>query len=248
MKTKLLNITLDLFDSEKDVLDSLKKDMDKSGTIELFFVNAHCFNVAQKNKKYFDILNSCNYLLNDGIGIKIASLIEGLKIKKNLNGTDFIPELANWASQNDYSIYLLGGSEGVAQKAAQKLKEKYKNLKIVGFHNGYDIDENVIEEINSCCVDILIAGMGVPKQEIWIRENSSKMPGVKLFVGGGAILDFLSERIKRAPMIFRKFGFEWLYRLMLEPARLWRRYVIGNFLFFYYVFILKCGFKTAGME
>lgn len=248
MKSKLLNINIDLFDDEKEVLALLSKDIDSGRSIELFFLNAHCFNLAQKDREYFDILNSCDYLLNDGIGIKIASKIEKLVLKKNLNGTDFIPEIAEMAAKKGYKIFLLGAKDGIAEEAAVKLKEKFEGLQIAGVHSGYGLDESVLEMINNSKPDILIAGMGVPMQEKWIRENKSKLGSVKLFVGGGAILDFLSQRIRRAPLLMRKIGLEWLFRLCLEPGRLWRRYLVGNFLFFYYILVLKLGFKTWSMR
>lgn len=248
MKSRLLNIDIDLFDDEKEVLALLSKDIDSGRSIELFFLNAHCFNLAQKDREYFDILNSCDYLLNDGIGIKIASKIEKLVLKKNLNGTDFIPEIAEMAAKKGYKIFLLGAKDGIAEEAAVKLKEKFEGLQIAGVHSGYGLDESVLEMINNSKADILIAGMGVPMQEKWIRENKSKLGSVKLFVGGGAILDFLSQRIRRAPLLMRKIGLEWLFRLCLEPGRLWRRYLVGNFLFFYYILVLKLGFKTWSMR
>lgn len=248
MKSRLLNIDIDLFDDEKEVLALLSKDIDSGRSIELFFLNAHCFNLAQKDREYFDILNSCDYLLNDGIGIKIASKIEKLVLKKNLNGTDFIPEIAEMASKKGYKIFLLGAKDGIAEEAAVKLKEKFEGLQIAGVHSGYGLDDSVLELINNSKADILIAGMGVPMQEKWIRENKSKLGSVKLFVGGGAILDFLSQRIRRAPLFMRKFGLEWVFRLCLEPGRLWRRYLVGNFLFFYYILVLKLGFKTWSMR
>ena len=248
MKSRLLNIDIDLFDDEKEVLALLSKDIDSGRSIELFFLNAHCFNLAQKDREYFDILNSCDYLLNDGIGIKIASKIEKLVLKKNLNGTDFIPEIAEMAAKKGYKIFLLGAKDGIAEEAAVKLKEKFEGLQIAGVHSGYGLDESVLELINNSKADILIAGMGVPMQEKWIRENKSKLGSVKLFVGGGAILDFLSQRIRRAPLFMRKFGLEWVFRLCLEPGRLWRRYLVGNFLFFYYILVLKLGFKTWSMR
>ena len=248
MKSRLLNIDIDLFDDEEEVLALLSKDIDSGRSVELFFLNAHCFNLAQKDREYFEILNSCDYLLNDGIGIKIASKIEKLVLKKNLNGTDFIPEIAEMAAKKGYKIFLLGAKDGIAEEAAVKLKEKFEGLQIAGVHSGYGLDESVLEMINNSKADILIAGMGVPMQEKWIRENKSKLGSVKLFVGGGAILDFLSQRIRRAPLFMRKFGLEWVFRLCLEPGRLWRRYLVGNFLFFYYILVLKLGFKTWSMR
>lgn len=248
MKSKLLNINIDLFDIEEDILCLLSKDINLGKNVELFFLNAHCFNIAQTDREYFDILNTCDYLLNDGIGIKIASKIEKLVLKKNMNGTDFIPKIVEMASKKGYKLFLLGSKEGIAELAADKLREKFEGIQIVGTHSGYGLDDSTIDIINNSNADILIVGMGVPMQEKWIRDNKSKLCSVKLFVGGGAILDFLSQKIRRAPLFMRKFGLEWVFRLCLEPYRLWRRYLVGNFLFFYYIFVLKLGFKTWSMR
>lgn len=246
MKSRLLNINIDLFD-EESFLTQLEKDLSNKKT-EVFFLNAHCFNLAQQDEKYLEVINSCDYLLNDGIGIKLASLFDGVKIKQNLNGTDLIPKIIALAAKKKQKVFLLGAEEGVAKLAAENLLKNNQGLEIAGVHNGYEFGDDLLKEIDDSRAEILLVAMGVPTQEIWIRENKDKLKNVKLFVAGGAILDFLSGRIKRAPVLLRKMSLEWVFRLILEPARLWKRYIIGNILFFYYVFALKIWCEKAVTE
>ena len=117
----------------------------------------------------------------------------------------------------------------------------------MGIYHGFfsSTEENmIIEEINSRKVDVLIVGMGVPKQELWITAIKDKLETAKLCVAGGAIIDFIAGNVTRAPKWMRVMQIEWLYRLFLEPKRLWRRYLIGNIKFLYYV-IFKC-IRTVG--
>ncbi|MBV4432328.1 WecB/TagA/CpsF family glycosyltransferase [Clostridium tyrobutyricum] len=208
----------------------------------IFFINAHCFNVAQQNKKYLDIINKSDLLLNDGIGIELACKINGIKVLENMNGTDFIPRLLNLASIKNKKVYLLGAKEYVVNKAKINIVNKFHNINVVGQHSGYFDNkekELIIDEINDKNVDILILGMGVPMQEIWIEKNKKKLKTVRICIAGGAIIDFLSGTVNRAPMIMRKLKLEWIYRLINEPKRLWRRYLIGNFIFIYYIIKYK---------
>lgn len=235
MKTRFIDIDINLI-HRKDVLNKCKEYLNGNRVRTIYFLNAHCYNVSQKNKEYKDVINRSNLLLNDGIGVKIGLAMNRLREKENLNGTDLIPEIIELANKTNKNIFLLGGKPGVAEKAAVNLMKKYDECNIVGFNDGYFYDdEKIINDIVSKKTDILIVGMGVPIQELWIDKNKDKLKGVKIAIAGGAILDFMSENIRRAPKIVRKFKLEWVYRLINEPKRLFRRYLIGNFEFLYYM-------------
>jgi N-acetylglucosaminyldiphosphoundecaprenol N-acetyl-beta-D-mannosaminyltransferase len=237
MRQKYFNINLDVLDKTEAldlVVDSLKGEKCSS----LFFVNAHCFNVAQRDNDYRKILNESDFILNDGIGLKLGSYLANVKFKDNLNGTDFIPEVIRLADTYAKSIYLIGCIDGVARNAKSVLEKNFKNIKIVGSRHGYitenDNDE-IINEINLLKPEILLVGMGVPKQEKWIWNIKDRLDTVKLCIAGGAIIDFIAGNVKRAPTWMRNNNIEWLYRLYVEPQRMWKRYLVGNVLFFYYV-------------
>ena len=246
MEKKFLNLKIDIL-NKKEALAKCDDYFNSNTFNRIFFLNAHCCNIAMKNKKYRDAINKCDLVLNDGIGVKFGLSIFGIREKENMNGTDLIPEIINLAVKLDKNIYLLGGKKGVVEKVENKLRQKYPNINIVGKHDGYFNSEKcelIIDEINNKNVDLLIVGMGVPYQELWITENIDKFKYVKIGVAGGAILDFLSENIKRAPFLMRYLKLEWMYRLFLEPRRLWRRYIIGNFQFLYYVIKERLNFRN----
>jgi N-acetylglucosaminyldiphosphoundecaprenol N-acetyl-beta-D-mannosaminyltransferase len=241
LKKKFFNLHLDVLTTEQ-VLNLTRNFLNSSSTHTIFFLNAHCFNLAQKNPSYYQSLNKTDLLLNDGIGIKLASLFTNVKIKENLNGTDLIPIILSIAAANGNNVFFLGGQEGVAELAARNAMNKISGLNVTGYHSGFfnKTDEpELIQKINNSNAEILVLGMGVPKQEIWAFQNQDLLKATKIIIAGGAILDFLSENIKRAPRWVRKINMEWLFRLYLEPKRMWKRYVIGNIVFFYHVISLK---------
>jgi len=206
----------------------------------IFFINAHCFNIAQKNETYKNILNETDLLLNDGIGIRMGAMFKGISIKENMNGTDFIPRLLELASNLNKNVYLLGGEEGIAQKAAHKLKQRFPQISIVGTRNGFfDFyeDQHIIADIIDKKTELLVVAMGVPRQELWLNKNKEKLAGVQISIAGGAILDFISEKVNRAPLWMRKTGTEWVFRFLQEPTRLFKRYFVGIPVF--YINLLK---------
>jgi N-acetylglucosaminyldiphosphoundecaprenol N-acetyl-beta-D-mannosaminyltransferase len=235
MRKSYFNVLLDVVDKE----NALKMcDNALRGKIcqSLFFVNAHCYNIAQKDTAYRKALNAADLIFNDGIGLKIGSALAKIKFKDNLNGTDLIPEFIKSCVQLSKKIYLLGGKDDIAMKAKLALEKRYGNISIVGIHNGYFSDEEerqIINDLNSKNVDVLIVGMGVPKQELWITRIKGQLTSVKICIAGGAIIDFIAGNVTRAPNWMRKMQIEWFYRLLLEPKRLWKRYLIGNVQFFY---------------
>jgi len=240
MKKTFFNVQIHAFTRE-DVFNKCDTFLQNKRPHTLYFLNAHCFNIAQKNPHYYKALEEADLLLNDGIGLKIASYFSKVRFKENLNGTDLIPQILTFAAQKGKSIYFLGSKPGIAEKAAQVAREKTKQLKIAGFSSGYfnkSDEPKIIESINTSGADILVLGMGVPRQELWAHENKKQFTNVKLIIAGGAILDFISGEVSRAPKWMRKAGMEWIYRLLLEPKRMWKRYVAGNFIFFYHVLAL----------
>lgn len=240
-KHDFYNVKLDIT-SKALVLERCKHFFNSDASHTIFFLNAHCFNISQQNSEYHNVINKSDLLLNDGIGIRLASLFANIRIGENLNGTDLIPEILSLASIEGKKIYFLGGVEGVAEKAAVRIKRIIPGIQITGYRSGYFKDheeENLIEEINYSGAEILILGMGVPKQELWAFRNRKYLTNTKIIIAGGAILDFISGQVSRAPGWIRRIHMEWLYRLVKEPKRMWKRYIIGNFLFFFYLIKFK---------
>ncbi|WP_462406326.1 WecB/TagA/CpsF family glycosyltransferase [Gracilibacillus sp. Marseille-QA3620] len=235
-KSQLGNVAMDVV-SGAEGLASLQQSLVNRKKTAVYFLNAHCYNIAQKDEEYRNVINMADLLLNDGVGIKMGARLFGVQLKENLNGTDFIPELLQLAAEKGFTAYLLGAGPGVAGKAAEHLQRAIPGLRIVGYRSGYfskEENDAVVHEINRLKPDILIVGRGVPIQEKWISDNKESL-NATIILGVGAYIDFASGRIPRAPQIIRKLRLEWVYRLLLEPKRMWRRYLVGNFQFFYYV-------------
>jgi N-acetylglucosaminyldiphosphoundecaprenol N-acetyl-beta-D-mannosaminyltransferase len=201
-------------------------------------LNAHCFNIAQKDTEYKDALEGCTFLLNDGVGISIAGKLVGVDFKENLNGTDLIPELIDFFASNGMTIFCFGAREDVIEKAVRNIEADYPDLSVVGYTDGYVEDPaSIVDQINLSQADVVILGLGVPRQELWVARHGNQLKSVKVSVSGGAIFDFLSGNVMRAPRVIRRIRLEWLFRLIQEPRRLFSRYVFGIFLFFYYVVV-----------
>ncbi|MET0356726.1 MAG: WecB/TagA/CpsF family glycosyltransferase [Cellvibrio sp.] len=215
-----------------DVLGKkLEHAIDGNYQLSLFFANTN-FVVKCQDIRQSIIQSNC-VITNDGVGLDIASLLlHRKKFPENLCGTDFVPQFLI-SIKDKARVYLLGAKPGIAERAAQNMRE-HLNINVVGTRDGYaqmqDIDK-VIADINTSKANIVIVAMGNPLQEKWILDHQHKIDA-NVFMGVGALIDFLAGDKPRAPAIVRKLRLEWFYRLCLEPARLLRRYTldIGIFL------------------
>lgn len=194
------------------------------------FANANALWLASRDPAYQAVLRRVALILNDGIGLSLAARMQGRAFPANLNGTDFTPRLLALAAERGWRVFLLGAAPGVAEKAAAALAASVPGLQIVGTHTGFIAPEGlpgVIAQIRSARTDLLIVGMGNPTQENWLDRNLAET-GARLGVGVGAFIDFSAGVVTRAPGFVRRLRMEWLYRMFLEPRRLWRRYVVGG--------------------
>lgn len=228
---KLLDVKCDNIGKEEAIGVILLK-LKQAESLSVFFVNADCLYKSFYDAEYRNILNSADLVLPDGIGLKIAAKIFGETIPENLVGTDFAPALMERLAGHGYKVFFLGGAEGVARKAAENISGRIPEIKIAGAHSGYFMDNgDVINKINMSGADLLFVGMGVPLQEKWISGNRDRLRP-KICLGVGAFFDVLSGRIPRAPLWMRRICLEWLWRLLMEPGRLWRRYLVDGVQFF----------------
>lgn len=223
----MTNRTLD------DALDQILETCRAGRKERLAFVNPDCINISLRNPDYRRILEANDHIFPDGIGLQIACKMLRLQMKDNLNGTDLFPALCERIHGEETGIYLLGAAPGVVDAMVANLLEKWPDLNICGYRHGFiepDELDGVIQAINDSGANLLFVAMGVPRQETWIDSHWSRLD-VNMAMGVGGLFDFMSGRIPRAPIWMRELGMEWLYRLIQEPRRLWKRYVIGNVVF-----------------
>jgi exopolysaccharide biosynthesis WecB/TagA/CpsF family protein len=193
------------------------------------FLNAHSANIANRDHEYRSALSEC-VVLPDGIGVDLASLMTyGRMFPSNLAGTDFVPALLDTAAPA-MRVGLIGGAPGVATRAAETLAKFSDRHTYFAISDGYfkadDLDR-ILSGLAEIRPDILLVGMGVPLQEKFITQNLT-VEHCTLAIGVGALLNFQTGIERRAPVVWRRLRMEWLYRLLEDPRRLWRRYVIGN--------------------
>lgn len=210
-------------------------------------VNIQAINLAFKYSWFRDFLNNSDVVFCDGFGVKVAARVLGFHIPERITYAEWTWDLAELCAFNHFSLFFLGGKDGIAFQAAQNLKKHYHNLLIAGLHHGYfnkssghPENEAVIAAINAAKPDILLVGFGMPIQEQWIQENFDRLD-VKVFMPVGAAFDYVSGSVRRAPRWMTDHGLEWLGRLIIEPRRLWKRYIIGIPLFFWRVLMQKIG-------
>lgn len=218
-----------------EAVEQIVARTDRSATSQVAFVNADCVNLSFKDAAYRQSLQrDADLVLADGIGVKLAGDLMRLPIKQNVNGTDLFPRLCEQLADAGKSLYLLGAQPGVADEVAAWARGQYPTLKIAGAQHGYfdpSDEPAVLERIRRSGASVLLVAFGAPRQDRWIAENRHALAGVPVAIGVGGLFDFFSGRKPRAPLWMREMGLEWAFRLGLEPARLWKRYVVGNGIF-----------------
>lgn len=199
----------------------------------IHFVNAHCMNISTKDALYKEILQQANIIFADGSGINMAAKKFGIQLADNVNGTDMFPLLCKQFAASGKKLYLLGAAPGIAEKTGLWANEYAQKQVVAGWRDGFfTVDETpaVIADIIASKADLLLVAMGVPKQEHWIHTWHSQL-SIPLAMGVGGLFDFYSGNIPRAPKWMRKMGIEWVWRLLMEPGRMWKRYIVGNIAF-----------------
>lgn len=177
---------------------------------------------AYRDDKLQTHLNEGSLVIPDGIGVVIGSRIIRKPLKERVAGYDFIQNMFDYLKDTDKTVYFYGAKPGVAEKAAKEMMAKYHGLKVVGTCDGYEKDNNkILQDIIEKSPDMLLVGLGAPKQECWICDNKSVLP-CRMYVGVGGSFDGMAGLVKRAPEIFIKLNLEWFYRLMKQPSR-WKR-------------------------
>lgn len=214
--------------------EELGRLIDAGAHAEVLHVNVHGLNLAAENSWMRSYLNQAEIVFCDGAGVILGARLLGEHIPERITYADWMWQLAEFASSRGYSLYFLGAKPGVAQAAADRMVARFPDLRIAGIRNGYfekndghPDNEAVLRDINHTRPNILVVGMGMPLQEQWLRDNWARIDA-NIALTGGAVFDYISGELQRAPTWMTNNGLEWLGRLLIEPNRLWHRYVVGN--------------------
>ncbi|WP_304317761.1 WecB/TagA/CpsF family glycosyltransferase [Phocaeicola plebeius] len=196
----------------------------------------------QKDKEFYEVYKKAEWVICDSKILYMLSKLLKTPLPEAIPGSSFFTAFYEY-HQNDPNckIFLLGAAEGIAIKAMERINQKVGRNIVVGAHSpSYGFEkkpeecEKLVHIINESGANVLLVGVGAPKQEKWIMKYRNEMPGIDIFMGLGATIDFEAGTLKRAPIFWQKIGMEWLYRCLKEPKRLFKRYFIDDMQFFYY--------------
>ena len=231
---RILNINI-LSITQDELLKNLKKGV-------LITPNIDHLVKLQKDKEFYDVYQQAEWVVCDSKILYLLSKLLKHPLPQAIPGSSFFTAFYQYHKDDpDCKIFLLGAKEGVAAKAMQEINKSVGRNIVVGAHSpSYGFEKNeeecrkLVDIVNRSGANVLLVGVGAPKQEKWIAQYRSQMPGVDIFMGLGATIDFEAKTLKRAPVFWQKIGMEWLYRCLKEPKRLFKRYFVDDMTFFYY--------------
>jgi N-acetylglucosaminyldiphosphoundecaprenol N-acetyl-beta-D-mannosaminyltransferase len=216
--------------NEDETIEKIDGLIAQDGAHYLTVVNAAKVVAATGDQELKKILLNADLVTADGMSVVWASRLLGQALKERVTGIDLFARLVQYAATRGLSVYFLGATEAAVKKVVEVLQTQYPALRVAGFRNGYFSESDnqaIVETIKSSHADLLFVGMGSPKQEKWIAEHVAKT-GARFAMGVGGSFDHVSGLVRRAPLWMQRLGLEWLHRLILEPRRMWRRYLVGN--------------------
>ena len=214
--------------TQDDAVERVARSVACSSADIFAFCNAHTVNTGYSSAEFVSAVDQAT-LFNDGVGVDLAGkILYGQSFPANLNGTDLTPRILDGLPPGT-RIFLVGSAPGVALIAQQMLSALHPKLRFVGAEDGFfsmDAEPELAHKIVATGAQLVLIGMGQPRQELWAARNRNSIGAVLLCVG--AFLDFTAGEVRRAPSWIRRFRLEWVFRLAHEPRRLMRRYLIGN--------------------
>ena len=228
-RVPILNTYIDALTME-ETISEVEKIIARGVPTQHVVINANKVNLMNEDPELKRIVNECPLINADGISILWAAKVLGLPIKERVTGIDLFLNLVKVASEKGYKIYLFGAKEEVVRKVKKVFEEEYPTLQIVGYRNGYFTEEDepeIVKNMAESGADMMFVAFSSPKKEYWINKYIDQL-NIPFVMGVGGSFDVVAGVTERAPKWVQIRGFEWLYRLVQEPRRMWRRYVIGN--------------------
>ena len=220
------NVTMD------EALDRVLGMLEKSGPAKIYTPNSEIIMAANRDPGLREILNDSDLLVADGAGVVLASRIINNSLKQKVSGFDLVKRILINTDRRPVSFFIFGGKPGVAEKAAINILSEFPRADIKDYQSGYftpEEEDGIIRKINNSKAEVLLVGLGAPKQEKWIHENASRL-NCKIAIGVGGSIDVFAGTVSLAPEFMRRTGFEWLYRLIKEPKRYKRMMDLPRFI------------------
>lgn len=231
-RVTILNTIIDVL-NVKDTISLVEEYVKQKEPLHLMGVNADKINELNENERLKQIVNSCGIINADGASVIKASKYLGKPLPERVAGIDLMQSLVKLSEEKGYSVYLLGAKQEVVEKTAEVLKTQYPMLNLAGFHNGYFKDPEwpaISKTLKQKKPDFVFVGITSPMKE-YLIEFLQDDGNDAVFMGVGGSFDVISGVIPRAPKWMQKSGLEWLFRVIQEPKRLFKRYFVGNWVF-----------------
>ena len=230
MKTEVLGVFYDNVTME-EALGLAQERLENGPPAYCVTPNAEIAYDALKNDRLRALINEAGLVLPDGAGVVLASKLVRAPLRQKVAGFDFAMQLLPYLAETGKRLYLLGSKPGIAELAAEKLRQRYPSLCICGTADGYfKEDEAAVQRLREAKPDVVYVCLGAPKQEYFMQSHLAQS-GAKLMVGLGGTLDVVAGTLKRAPKWMQKLQLEWLYRLICEPRRIGRMMRLPKFVF-----------------
>lgn len=232
--------------TEGEAVAAIDKMISEGGSHYAAVVNAAKIVAATRDERLKQVLLGADMVTADGMSVVWASRLLGQPLKQRVTGIDLFERLIGHAAGRGWSVYFLGAKEESVRGTVERLKSRHAGLRVAGYHNGFFAASETVaiaEAIWESAADLLFVAMGSPAQEKWIASQLERS-GVRFALGVGGSFDHISGLAIRAPQWMQRSGLEWLYRLLREPRRMWRRYLIGNSTFIWMVIRQRVGARA----
>ena len=223
---------VDLLTMDETIL-SVEQIIERAVPTQHVVINVSKLMMMQRDPKLMEIINSCPVINADGQGIVWGARWMGIPVPERVAGIDLFIKLIERAAQKGYRLYFFGAEQVVVERVVEIFKGQYPSLQVAGWRNGYykpEEEDEIVEQIRESRADILFVAMSSPMKEFFLKRNLSVM-NVPFVMGVGGSFDVVAGKTKRAPLWMQKAGMEWLYRLLCEPSRMFKRYISSNFSF-----------------
>lgn len=234
-RVEILDIPIDNI-GVTDFLNQLKQGV-------VFTPNVDHVMKLQKDADFQKAYSKADYRVCDSQILMFAAKFLGTPIKAKISGSDLFPMFCEHHRHNEaIQIFILGGAEGIADRARQRINQRIgRNIIVETYSPSFGFEKNaaecaaIVDMVRQSSANVLVVGLGAPKQEIWIAKYKDQLPNIDIFLAVGASIDFEAGNKPRAPQLMTDLGLEWLYRLWTEPSRLWKRYILDDMPFLWLI-------------
>jgi len=248
-RAEILGCRLDVVDMA-EALQVVEDSIQRREPSQIITLNAEMVYRAQHDSWLIDLYSRARLVTPDGIGVVWALRRAGWEISRRVTGIGLTLKILERARENNWRVFFLGGEPGIAEQAARNLAESDKPLIVAGVHHGYFPDNEsprIIEQVRAARPDVLLVGLGAPRQDIWIATHLEAL-GVPVCIGVGGTLDVLAGKTQRAPRVWRRLGLEWLFRLIKEPGRIKRQLALPKFAWLVLTKVRRTGRRSQPLQ